>query len=92
MSQHYYNLCRANIGRVVCIRSTCGKVYKGVICSVNGQAVGIRPLGRKVEGQDESINASTSIGTEQAEADQILWFGGLFWIPLLAIASLAFLW
>jgi small nuclear ribonucleoprotein (snRNP)-like protein len=51
MAHPYYNVCRTNIGRGICVTTRSGRVYRGVIGSVDGYSVGIRPLGRGVEGE-----------------------------------------
>ncbi|WP_157930383.1 hypothetical protein [Mycobacteroides abscessus] len=44
MSNHYFNICRANIGRGVCINTCDGGVYRGVIANVTATHVCIVPI------------------------------------------------
>jgi hypothetical protein len=100
LAHPYYNVCCSNIGRGVCITTTYGKVYRGVICQVTPTHVHIAPIGRRIS-EDTTKNLSsvvtTAKGTKQKEEVTEIQFGfggfGGFGtgIALATIAALAFL-
>jgi hypothetical protein len=70
LAHPYYNVCCSNIGRGVCITTTNGKVYRGVICQVTPSHVHITPIGRRISEdttKDLSTAVTTAKGTKQKE-------------------------
>jgi hypothetical protein len=106
LAHPYYNVCRSNIGRGVCITTTYGKVYRGVICQVTPTHVHIAPIGRRIS-EDTTKNLSNEVttakGTKQKEEVTEVQFGRPYGygyggfggfgtgIALATIAALAFL-
>jgi hypothetical protein len=85
-------MCQANIGKGICVTTRDGNVYRGVIGCVDGNAVGIRPIGRGVQGEgDEVFKTLSADGSpKEVKGTEVQWWGSYWWIPFWTIAALSF--
>jgi hypothetical protein len=76
----------------VVVTTRSGRVYRGVIGSVDGYSVGIRPLGRGIEGDEEVTFTTLSANgvPNEVKGTEVQWWGSYWWIPFWTIAALSF--